>query len=61
VNPFTGKPLSAEAKKDRLYIAVSGRNGIGPPEAFRFKLDEEKDYYVHTDIFDPHNWERVKP
>jgi hypothetical protein len=59
VNPFTGNKISTEAKKKPLYIASSG--DIHIKNGTQFELDPKKDYYIHDDIFDPHNWERVEP
>jgi membrane protein insertase Oxa1/YidC/SpoIIIJ len=60
VNPFTGKPIDMEAKKSPLYVAVSGSIHLDDPMAATFTLDPKKDYYVHDNIFDPANWEKVK-
>jgi hypothetical protein len=57
VNPFTGAEISNEAKKEPLYIAVSGSLHLEDPDTTQFTLDPKKDYYVHTNIFDPANWE----
>jgi YidC/Oxa1 family membrane protein insertase len=60
VNPFTGKKIDMEAKKSPLYIAISGSIHLADSTAAAFVLDPKKDYYVHTNIFDPANWERVE-
>jgi hypothetical protein len=60
VNPFTGKAIHGEAKKSPLYIAVSGSIHLDDPMAAAFTLDPERDYYVHTNIFDPANWEKAE-
>jgi hypothetical protein len=60
VNPFTGVEISSEAKKAPLYIAISGSLHLEGPNTTQFTLDPKKDYYVHTDIFDPANWEKVE-
>jgi membrane protein insertase Oxa1/YidC/SpoIIIJ len=60
VNPFTGIKISNEAKKRPLYIAVSGSLHLENPDTTQFTLDPKKDYYVHTNIFDPANWEKAE-
>jgi YidC/Oxa1 family membrane protein insertase len=60
INPFTGKAINMEAKKSPLYIAVSGSIHLDDPAADAFTLDPKKDYYVHTNIFDPANWEKAE-
>jgi hypothetical protein len=60
VNPFTGKAIDTEAKKSPLYIAISGSIHLAELTATTLKLDPKKDYYVHTNIFDPANWEKAE-
>ncbi|MFP3089885.1 YidC/Oxa1 family membrane protein insertase [Treponema sp. TIM-1] len=60
INPFTGKGIDTEAKKSPLYIAISGSIHLADPMTTTFMLDPKKDYYVHTNIFDPANWERAE-
>jgi hypothetical protein len=60
INPFTGKAITTDAKKDPLYIAISGAIHLEDPMAVQFVLDPKKDYYVHDSIFDPHNWEKAE-
>jgi hypothetical protein len=59
-NPFTGKMLTDEAKKEKLYIAFSGSLGLGDPQLSQFSLNPSEDYYVHDSIFKPENWSKVK-
>jgi hypothetical protein len=60
VNPFTGVQITNEAKKSPLYIAISGSLYLEGPDTTQFILDSKKDYYVHENIFDPNNWEKVE-
>ncbi|MDR2630507.1 MAG: YidC/Oxa1 family membrane protein insertase [Spirochaetaceae bacterium] len=60
INPFTGKKIDMEAKKSPLYIAISGNIHLENSKATTFLLDPKKDYYVHDNIFDPANWEKVE-
>jgi hypothetical protein len=60
VNPFTGHKITNEAKKNPLYVAVSGSLHLENPDTTQFTLDHKKDYYVHDNIFDPSNWEKAE-
>jgi YidC/Oxa1 family membrane protein insertase len=60
INPFTGKEISMKAKILPLYIAVSGEIHLNDPMATTFTLNPKMDYYVHDNIFDPANWEKVE-
>jgi hypothetical protein len=60
VNPFTGKAISSDMKKDPLYIAISGSLHLEDPNTTRLTLNPKMDYYVHDNIFDPKNWEKVE-
>jgi membrane protein insertase Oxa1/YidC/SpoIIIJ len=60
VNPFTGKPISIEAKNRPLYVAPSGGIHPGDPDATRVQLNPREDFYVHDNVFDFNNWERVE-
>jgi YidC/Oxa1 family membrane protein insertase len=60
VNPFTGNTITVDAKTSPLYIAISGGIHLDDPMATTFTLDPKKDYYVHTNIFDPANWEQAE-
>ena len=56
INPFTGNPVTAEAKKKPLYIALSGGVHIGDPMQTTLRLDSKVNYYVSDSIFDEKNW-----
>jgi hypothetical protein len=60
VNPYTGNAITDEAKKKPLYIAISGSIHIGNTQATQFTLNPKEDYYIHDNIFDEKNWERVE-
>jgi hypothetical protein len=60
-NPFTGNPITADAKNKPLYIAISGSIHIQDKHVKQFLLDPAKDYYVHTNIFDAANWKNAAP
>jgi YidC/Oxa1 family membrane protein insertase len=60
VNPFTGTKITSNAQMSSLYIAVSAANlNPGKPLDTQFALNPKKDYYVHDNIFDANNWEKV--
>jgi YidC/Oxa1 family membrane protein insertase len=60
VNPFTNMEISTKFKNKPLYVACTGDINPGDPEATQITLDPGKDYYVHTNIFDPANWEKAE-
>jgi hypothetical protein len=60
VNPFTGKALNGDTKKDPMYIAVSGTIHLENPDETRFIFDPKQDWYVHGGIFEEKNWTRVE-
>ncbi|MGP1458108.1 MAG: YidC/Oxa1 family membrane protein insertase [Treponema sp.] len=55
VNPFTGNPITQDAKKDPVYIAISGTQLLGT-NAYQFLIDPKQDFYVHGNLFEPENW-----
>lgn len=59
VNPFTGNPITQDAKKQPVYIAISGTQLLGS-NAYQFFIDPKQDFYVHGNLFDPKNWVRVE-
>jgi hypothetical protein len=62
-NPFTGNSINMDAKQKPLYIALSvpiGGAHLVHAEETEIALDPNKDYYVHDNIFDPANWEKVE-
>ncbi|MDR0321270.1 MAG: YidC/Oxa1 family membrane protein insertase [Treponema sp.] len=59
VNPFTGNKISVERKREPLYIAISGSVHISGRIGTQYKLNPEKDYYVHDNIFSAENWTPV--
>jgi len=60
VNPFTEKLITTDMKLNPLYIAVSGSVNIDKSGSNKYSLDSKKDYYVHTNIFDPKNWKKAE-
>jgi hypothetical protein len=60
VNPYTGNSINSEAKKNPLYIGISGSIHISDPRTTQFGLNPKEDYYVHDNIFDANNWEKAE-
>jgi YidC/Oxa1 family membrane protein insertase len=60
VNPFTGREISTELKKDPLYVACSGGIHLEDQEATQIILEPKNDFYVHDNIFDFNNWIRAE-
>jgi hypothetical protein len=52
--------ITDEAKKQPLYIAISGSVHIEDGQATQFALNPKEDYYIHDNIFDEKNWEKVE-
>ena len=59
VNPFTGKEISTDTKLNPLYIGTSAGIHLENPNDRKYNIYPSKDYYVHTNIFDPNNWKRA--
>jgi hypothetical protein len=60
VNPFTGKALTENHKKDGVYIIM---NSIGQPDHLNrntFKIKDDDWLFVKDNIFDAANWTKVK-
>ncbi|MDR1588125.1 MAG: hypothetical protein LBS57_11765 [Treponema sp.] len=59
VNPFTHTPLRSN-KENGVTITISHLWNINHQEKSQFKIQSDEWLHVHTDIFDPDNWDRVK-
>ena len=59
VNPFTGKELTENPKKEPLYIAVSLVSTLQDANDTMLPLDPKQDYYVKDNIFISSNWMRA--
>jgi hypothetical protein len=60
INPFTNMEISTRLKNRPLHVTYAGGINPGDPEATQVTMDPGRDYYVHDNIFDPANWERVE-
>jgi hypothetical protein len=58
-NPFTGRNITIDRKKDPLYIAISGSIHITSGNETQLKLDPSKDYFVQDNLFEASNWQAV--
>jgi YidC/Oxa1 family membrane protein insertase len=59
VNPFTGNPVTTDAKQKPLYVAPSGGVHTGDPLAAKISLNPKEDFYVHGKVLDPASWTRA--
>jgi hypothetical protein len=59
VNPFTQKPMLSN-KEDGAVITTSYRGEPSNHGKYQFTIKDDEWFYVHDDIFDPNNWERVR-
>jgi arylsulfatase A-like enzyme len=60
VNPFTGNPVSAEAKQGSLFITTSDKWMPYEHNAHTFKIAPHEWYAVHSDIFNADNWQKTE-
>ena len=60
VNPFTGNPVSANAKQGVLKITTSHQWKPNAHNANTFKITPNEWYAVHSDIFNAENWQKVE-
>jgi hypothetical protein len=61
VNPFTGKALSVDAKKDGVVISTSDLYMAHYHPKNTFKIEPSQWLRVHDNIFDTANWSPVEP
>jgi YidC/Oxa1 family membrane protein insertase len=57
VNPFTGKPLTNEQKKDGVYITINHLPQAYQHNKTTFKISKNEWVHIHDNIFDEKNWE----
>ncbi|MDR1420832.1 MAG: YidC/Oxa1 family membrane protein insertase [Treponema sp.] len=58
VNPFTGRTISSDGKKDPLFVNTSSKWMPGEHRQNTFTINPEEWYTVHDNIFDAKNWEQ---
>jgi hypothetical protein len=59
VNPFTGNAVETDKENGALITTSSKFYPINHGK-YRFRIDRHEWLYVHDDIFDPANWEKVE-
>ncbi|MFP3091189.1 hypothetical protein LQZ21_12780 [Treponema sp. TIM-1] len=59
LNPFTGNMVKAD-KNDGVTITTSSKFYPTNHSKYRFNIDRHQWLHVHTNIFDPANWEKVE-
>jgi len=59
INPFTGNPVSNEAKQGTLFITTSKKWMPYEHNTNTFKIADNEWYTVHNDIFNADNWQKA--
>lgn len=60
VNPFTGNPISSDAKfEDVLYVTSSYNWGLDANDGYSFDLSDGSWWAVRENLYDLNNWVRV--
>jgi hypothetical protein len=59
VNPFTGLPVMNE-KENGVFITTSDKFYHTKHGKYKFNINANEWFFVHDNIFDPNNWERVE-
>jgi hypothetical protein len=57
VNPFTGKTITNEDKKEPLLILIDRVRGKNNNE---ININQNNSFLVHDNIFDENNWRRLE-
>ncbi len=61
VNPFTGKPITTDAKRETLYVTHNVKWWPYNHPGNTFNIQPEQWYTVKDNIFDPANWRQEQP
>lgn len=61
VNPFTGKPITTDAKQDTVYVTNGVKWQPFNHPGNTFNIQPEQWYTVKDNIFDPANWQQEQP
>ena len=56
-NPFTGNTINPKIKNDPQLILIERTE---KKSDYEIDINSKNSYYVHTDIFNPNNWEKVQ-
>jgi arylsulfatase A-like enzyme len=57
-NPFTGKPITAESKKDGAWITVNHLSQAYQHGKYAFAIKPDQWIWVNNNILDPDNWKK---
>jgi len=60
INPFTGKSLLENPKKEGAYISTSRLYQVSKHNKTTFNIHANEWLFVHDNIFNPSNWERAE-
>jgi hypothetical protein len=60
VNPFSGKKINSDAKKQGVKISVSPKWMPNEHTKNTFKIESNEWYFVNENIFDAANWEKAE-
>lgn len=60
-NPFSGKALNSEQKKDGITIIGSHKHSISEHGKYKFNYTEDEIFHVKENLFVRENWSGAKP
>ena len=61
VNPFTGQPITTDAKnEEEMLVTASANWRTGDNDGYTFNTSDAPWYSVHDDIYDRDNWTRYE-
>jgi hypothetical protein len=60
VNPYTGNPISSDAKNETLYVTTSENYDVLRNDGNVFDTSDGEWYTVKDNIFDVNNWTKVE-
>jgi hypothetical protein len=61
INPFSGKPITNESKKNGIYININHRSNPDQHDTNIFNIKDNEWVFVYDNIFDAENWILKKP
>jgi hypothetical protein len=61
INPFNGKPITTEPKKEGIYITINHMPMPYQHSKYTFNIHDNQWVFVHDNIFDEKNWSMVEP
>jgi len=60
VNPFTGNPITTQAKENGIYITTYSAPMAGNHGKYVFNINKDQWMYLHDSIFESSNWKKVE-